>query len=481
MTLMFGMSSQAHALVEVIQRVPGQAPLKCLALLAGEHQITTEASEFVLLKTGIRTSYGGKDQTDRPPSKLSETQAIEVIFKDLDRVHTQFELMFHKMGWTEAKIRDQISYFKRQDQLNHSLPPTAASTMYFASRSPNGDLLGFVRVVAVRGSNSGVLPLEEKIKLDSGNGNRAELGRAFFIGGQYSEIVLREILQEMSKQLFSFFSGEDFEVYGLSNKSRARNYQKWGFSNREVSEDVGDSEKYLCRQNGRHFYDRYQGHLIRAQREAFRNYPFHDPDKGLKILTDFESLPGMKDYLPNLILQAAIYASKQDYTRALAISDYLKEIGNPKAEANLDFNVLWRSRLSLSPFQVGSGNPKLALKLIEEYLATKPLDTQSYNYRANLFLVFRFQIFLQLRDFHAAERLLTENRSFLDKALTKHQAVYDMNWNIVRGVRTALSAHPIALKSLELALDLGTNWDGVGISAPHTRSIFLARRPEASS
>lgn len=474
LTLIFGMSSNALALVDVIQRVPRQTPLKCLALLDGDHEKTRDVSEFVLLKAGIRTSYGGKDQTDRPPSKLSEKQAIEVIFRDLDRVHTQFELMFRKMGWTETKIRDQISYFKKQDLLNHSLPLTSASTMYFASRNSIGDLVGFIRVVAVRGGNSGILPLEEKIKLNSGNGNgnRAELGRAFFIGGRYSEIVLREILQEVSKRLFDFYEGEDFEVYGLSNKSRARNYQRWGFSNHEVSADVGDSEKYLCTQNGKQFYDRYQGHLDRAKTEAFRNYPFHEPDKGLKILTDFESLPGMKDYLPNLILQSAIYASKQDYARALAISDYLKEIANPEAEANLDFNVLWRSRLELSPFQRPTGNPKLALKVIEEYLSTKPLDTRSYNYRANLFLVYQFQILLLLEDFQSAERLLLENKLFLAKAISIHKAVYDMNWEIARGVRVYLSSDPIALKQLEWALDLGTNWDGVAISALAPEAYF---------
>jgi hypothetical protein len=484
--LILGTLSPAFAVIEVVARVSDRTQVQCLALLTGGPLGTHEVSTFLKEKKGIRQSYGGKDPTDQAPVKLSEQQAIEVVFGDLERIHSEFELVFRKMGMNDEEIRTQIAAFKKQDQFNHNLQLSAGRAFYFTSRNRNGDLSGFIRVVAVRGESQGRLPLEEKISLsavtdlNSATGNRAELGRAFMSGGPYSEIFLREILQEISKTLLDHFQKEDFTVYGLSNKARARTYRGWGFTDRELTGNVGSTESHLCSQSGKEFYDRYQGHLERAKNAAFRGYPFPDPEAGLRILTDFAARPGMKDYLPNLILQSAIYASKQDYAKALAISEILKKIANPNSEANLDFNTLWRSRIKYSPFGEPKGDSRQALKLINDYLLTNPLDTETYNFRSALFLIYKFKIFLSIEDFGSAKELLRDHKTFLKKTLDIHRGNYEFNWRFIRAYLVAFLGDVFVSQQLLLAMDLGTNLEGVAISALAPEAYFsIARQTKA--
>lgn len=450
-----------HAVVEIYQRQQIPRPNRCLDFFE---------PHFDYLKSyrGIRRSLGGRDPVDVPIEHLSSENFAKQVFSGLETVHQAFEEAFRKMGWTEEQIKEQINKFKTEDALRLKQGYKNSESIYFISRGPEGDV-GVMRAILVKEGEPGELSIESEITLPQGN--RVELGRAYSAAGIGSKITLREMFQEAAQSFSTFFDKQEYQIYGLTNASRARNYRDWGFDDKKIESISNLHENYLSTQKGSDFNYRYNGHIERAIQLSFMSGPPR-PALGLVLLIEMEGRRGMKDYIPNLVAQSALYGFMGKYDEALKISDHLMTIGS--AEVNYDFNFLWQSRLKYKPFWKPEGNVDEALSLLRKPLEKKPLDTTTYNDRAALFIIYELKLLLSAERFEEASVLISKYRDFIHKVVEAKRAQLSNVWSYLGQFPGSSSGYVSHLENIRWAWDLNTNADGVSITALAPASYQMA-------
>ncbi len=444
-------SLPAFGVVELFERVRTFDRSKCENIFSSQYQ-------YLKSLKGIRRSIGGKDPVDTPVQEISKDGYQNEVESGLQAVKIAFRKAWKKMDWPEDKIETALRIFEEQDRKFLS-GDSDLQVAYFISRGKE-DAIGVMRAILVKKGESHHLPMEDDIKLP--NVNRVELGRAYIAGGKHSDITLREMLAGAAGYFKTYFGDDIYEVYGLTDYKRTLAYAKSGFESKIQPTIEDDHKNYFIHQSGRTLYYRYAGHIEEAYKVAFNGQSLQ-PEYGLALLRRIEkNEPGMKEYIPNLAAQSTVLAFMGKYQEALDISNRLKEIGS--AEVNDDYNVLWQARLAYDPFSTQPEGSEVALNLIDTYLKLKPLDTENYNHRAALFVIYQLKIFLAKEDFSRAAMLLRDNKKLITMTVVKYYEYYDQLHKAIRSGRWIGVLNRSDWETIKLSWDLNTNRDQLAVS-----------------
>jgi len=419
---------------------------------------------------GLKMSLS-HDPTDQPAQNMGvDAYSVEVL-SDLEKVRDVYASIFATRGIPADEAQSTLEQFKQADENRVTQQHNQNgldNTVYLVNRSKDGVALSVMRATLIRSEDKRQLPLEAHVKIPTGH--RVELERAYNSPGPRAHIVANEMMMVMAQYLRSYFGGDNYTVYALTDQGRARLYERhYGFTT-EHKPEMPTLVQYLCSQSGAALYDRYLGHIERAYQMAFQlsNYG-RGKDEALELLNRYESQPGLKDYIPNLVARSVILAGYREYNQAVQVSRRLHSIGF--AEINTDYLALWNARAKYDALEI-KGNAPLAEDQLQRYLRSRPLDLTQYNERALLFLVFQIKHYFSTGQYSQAEKLLRDHRVILQIGRAKMAGQFQAIWqNYTRLSRREALLSPLSPATriwyLSLLMDLSTHKDPFSTAALH--------------
>ncbi len=419
------------------------------------------------------------DPTEDPPENLSTEDYTFEAAQGVDAVRQAYRDLFAEKKRRLEKAGRKISEQEEQEfaallveleaedkvrmQINEG-QSGIENTVYLLWKTKAGAIRGVLRATYVKKGEHRQLPMESHMQLP--DENRIELQRFYNIQGPYSAIVAREMLMVLAKFSKKYFGSNNYKVHLLTDAARARHYQSHYGMHYRIEPGLSDVQKYYCFLSGEESYDRYVGHIDRAYELAFVK---GDRMGGIKLLVEYESRLGMKDYIPNLVAQSVIFAQARFYHIAVEISDHLKTIGS--APINDDYYVLWKSRIEYDPLN-NQGDPQKALSILQDYLDSFRLKLTAYNDRALLILIYQLKIYLGSADWASAEALIRANKALLLEGRRENRRNYMLqfawlglprSWKVSDGVQK----YQQLKQTLEWMLDLSTHRDSFATSVLH--------------
>jgi hypothetical protein len=433
---------------------------------------TVDCEQLLLQKAtkGMRLSLEN-DPTENPAEVMSrEAYSVEAL-DGIEKVRSAYTEVFRGMKMSPDEIRQTLDDFAKEDASRVNQVPGQNgldNTVYLVWRDQAGIPFTILRATLIKKGENRKLPVEKHLEIDQGN--RVELERAYNAKTPKANIHIRETLMVLADYLKSYFGNNDYTVHIRTERARARDYRRYyGFTFTEHPE-LGQLEKYHCVISGADFHYRYIGHVEEAKNLAFRSG--HSPsnmEAALNLLRDFEQRPGMKDFIPNLVMQSVLLAANGFYSKAVEVSTRLKEIGH--ADVNEDYFALWNSRALYDPI-TRRGDASKSLQVLREYLQRHPLQRQDYNDRALLFLVFELKILLASEKWEDARTLLNQNEILLLFGMLKMTKQYQWMW---AWAPRQHESHKT--RYIELMWDLGTHMDQFSTSVLHVETWDeMARR-----
>jgi hypothetical protein len=458
-------ASQANAYVTVLGP---RLERKCAERLAAEPEVERSTR-------GIRITLED-DPTTKPPEQMNRQAYSVEALGTVEKVREVYAEIFKRRNMSPEEQKAVLDGFERDDRARvDGAGPShngLDNTVYFVFKNFSGQPMSVVRATIIRKGEGRRLPSESHLPLP--DENRVELERAYNSTGPWSETAAREIMMVLATYLQQYFGSNDYTLYALTDAVRARHYKSYyGFESQEHPE-LEPLIRYLVSQKGVDFYERYVGHINEAYYMAF----FLGPSlggNGLPHLREWESKTGMHGYIPNLVAQAVILASRQRYAEALEISRRLSAQGN--AQINNDYFALWESRAQYSPITT-EGDGDKALEILHAYTAKHPLQTGSYNDRALLFLIYELKILLGMERFDEARKLYLANRALIAAGLEKQAPIFNKYWKVIstHPFQRPMVAARARLRSTELLWDLATHGEPYSVSAMHPETYELAAR-----
>lgn len=218
-----------------------------------------------LLRRSIeKTTYGDYVEEAvngrRPPTRPSYGDYFEEAFLALHTVEQAYWDIFLKRGMSVKEAREIIHGMDNELRFAVGTGTDVNgldNTVYFLSQRKDGTTRAIVRATLIRRGEKRKLPAESKVALP--DENRVELERAFNSPDSANSRVTHELLRAAAEYFRSYFEGDGYTVYALTDSPRARLYRsRYGFKTTKQPQ-LDPMYGYLAHQSGADFYRRYVG------------------------------------------------------------------------------------------------------------------------------------------------------------------------------------------------------------------------------